>query len=386
MKKNRKLFSALSSLLISSFIVGCNSGGDGSSGSTFNPQPDNVNNTNYFSTYPISGGNEFSNTIFQVQRTNGVPTTLAIFSLSTYNSSSQNNTALGVYNLSANTSAGQSPNNYILQSTSTSPQNIGYLKIESNNNIILNASLSFNNGSGSQGEKATILIATEQQQNLVNNSYIGHCFNAPVLLGVSSNQGNDTCLYNIGENNSLQITDMAQNNTGPAINLCSSSSTWSQSIINPYFYNLNCVGNNGSTLTIQTTFTKFNNATLMTYLIPYNFSGNANTVYVGSGIPQSSLSTFTDLSNLQQMNLLAAGSISQQAAILSNTALISSACATFGQSTGTCPLSSYTAGTNIPLGVKNLQTPTSISTYPQIIGSSALGLFVDNNQYSYYFN
>ncbi len=385
MKKSTKRNLLLSLILLGGILSACNSGGGSeNNGSTFNPQPSNPNATNYFSTYPFSNNNEYSNVIFQVQRSNGNPVSLAIFSLSTYTSASENNSALAVYSLTPNTSAQES--NFLIQvPTQGAIQNIGFLEIESNNNIMINSSFTFKSGAGAQGEKSTILLATEVQQNIASNSYIGHCFNAPTLLGISSNSGNDTCLYNIGDNNSLQITDMAQNNTGAAINLCSVSS-WTQSIINPFFYNLSCTGRNGTTLTIQTTFSNFNGAILMNYLIPSHLSGNPNTVYVGSAIPQSFLNSFTTLSNLQQMNLLSAGSISQQSAVLSTNSLISSLCATLGQSTGVCSLFSYTSGTNIPVGVKNIQTPTSFSTYPQIIGSSALGLFVDNNQYSYYFN
>lgn len=385
MKTNKNLILTL--ILCGSLLVGCNSGGGGggdeNNGSNFNPQPSNPNATNYFSTYPQSN-NEYSNIIFQVQNNNGIPTNLAIFSLNTYNSSSENNSALAVYGLSANSSATES--NFVIQNTvGGSIQNIGYLQIESNNNIMLNSSFTFGSGSGAQGEKSTILIATKNQQTLNANNYIGHCFTAPSILGVSGNYGNDTCLYTIGNDNSLQITDMSQNNTGPAINLCSSASTWSQSIINPYFYNLNCIGGNGKSLTIQTTFSNFNGAILMNYLINSKLSANPNTVYVGSAIPQSNLSTFTSLSSLQQMNLMAAGSISEQSAILSDNSLISSLCATLGQPTGVCSLFSYTQSTNIPLGVKSIQTPNSFSSYPQIIGSDSLGIFVDNNQYSYYF-
>lgn len=372
----------LNTICLGSLILlsGCNSGGDASY-DNYNPQPINSNAVNYFSNYNVLGSNEYNNIIFQVQNSeSGIPNSLALFQLSTYNTASTNSSALAVYPL---LQSGNS-NNYLIYNKSGSQ--IGNLVQESNNNVIIQSSFNFSNGKGARGETSTILIATTQQQLIASNSYIGHCFNLPTLFGLSSNYGNDVCSFNIGNDYSFSITDLAVNNSNlVSANLCSSG-TWNQSIVNPFFYSLTCNGVNGKTVTMQATFTNYNNVLLMNLQIPSSISSDVGTLIVSSAIPSQNLNSFTSTNlNLKQLSLQGAGNVDYYPVVLSPNTLVSPVCATFGDITGICPLSAY-SNQNIPLGVMNLNTPTSTSSYPQLIGSSSFNLFVDNNLYSYYVN
>lgn len=379
--KNKILLTTICSLLLLTSLSGCLGGGSDNSISSFNPQPNQNNANNYFTTYaPYS--NNANNTVIQIQFSDSTKTTaigMSLFSLSTYTPDSPTSTAIINYNLS---SSGIESQNYIINSISSSQ--VGNLELKGNN-IIFNLNFS-QTSKGLFGELSTIMVANMNQQNAQSGSYIGHCFNLPsILTNTGTNYGNDVCQYSLNSNGDFQIFDYSINNTQNQTNLCSAGN-WSQSATNPFFYNLNCTGLNGKSISIMSSFESFENSFIMNPLIDYAISGNANTTYVSTMFQESSLNSFSPNGNtLIQLNLNTASGINQYSDLLTNNALTSQLCSQLSQ-VGICILLDYPTNYNIPFGVKQIQLPTSVTTNPLIIGSSNIGLFVDNNMYSYYLN
>lgn len=375
--------SILISLLSLGFVLSSCVGGGGYSQDNFNPQPAQSNATNFFTAY-APAGNPSQNTVIQVQYSDSSKTTatgLYLFNLLSYTPNTPTSQAIIGFSL---VGSGAGANNYIINSLGSNPVPSGYLQLKGNNIIM---SLDFDQTPGVLGETSSIMLGSTKQQLAQNGSYIGFCFNLPNLLSTgNTNYGNDICQYTLNGDGTLTILDLAFNATTSQQNLCSNGS-WSQSISNPYFYNLNCTGYNGANIAISTTFESYNNQFVMNQLIPSSISGNQGTAYVSTLFPSGSLDQFESrVQTLQQINLSAAGSVDQFQSIITNAQMTSENCALFGGSVGVCALIGYPTGQNIPNGVKQIQTPTYVSTMPAIMGSNQIGLFVDNNMYSYYFN
>lgn len=379
---NKKTLGIILASLLSLSLISCNSGGSSSSNdqANFNPQPSFGNATNFFSTYSPYN-NQSNNVVIQVQYTDNTKTNangLYLFNLSTYTPATPTQQAVASFTLAA----GSTKNNYTIFDSNNNPA--GNLQLNGSN-IILNLNFS-SNDPGVLGEYSTILIGTTNQQYAQSGNYLGFCFNLPTLLSnIGTNYGNDVCQYSLNSDGTFNLIDLANNQTGSSLNLCSSG-TWTQSVSNPYFYNLSCIGYNGKQITMLSSFENYNNSYIMNQLVDSSISGNQNTIYISTLFPNSSLSQFApNLKTLNQINLTSAGTSNQYTALLSNLQLTSAPCAVLGSQVGTCALNSFNSSTDIPPGIKMIQTPTYISTMPLIMGNESIGLFVDNNMYSYYF-
>lgn len=378
--KKKILNILIGSILAISLISCVGDGGGGNNQNNFNPQPTQANATNYFSTYSPYN-NQSNNVVIQVQYTDNTKTVangLYLFNLSTYTPDTPISQAVASFTLSSNSSI---KNNYYI---SNNGSQVGSLQLNGNN-IIFNLNFS-SNDPGILGEYSTILIGTTNQLNAQSGNYLGFCFNLPTILTNSgSNYGNDICQYSLNSDGTFNILDLAVNQTANQQNLCSSGS-WTQSVSNPYFYNLSCIGNNGKQIAMLSTFESYNGSYIMNQLVDSSISGNQNTVYVSTLFPTNNLTTFeSNIQTLTQVNLSSAGSSDQFSTIMSNLQMTSQVCALLGAQIGTCALNSFPGGLGIPEGTRMIQTPTYVSTMPVIIGSSNIGLFVDNNMYSYYF-
>ena len=376
----KTILSLILGSLLSMSLISCNGGGGGGNNQeNYNPQPTQSNATNFFSTYSPYN-NQSNNVVIQVQysdnsKTNAVG--LYLFNLSTYTPATPPEQAVANFTLSTSSIK----NNYVINNSGSA---VGNLKLNGNN-IILNLNFS-SNDPGVLGEYSTILIGTTSQLNAQAGNYLGFCFNLPTLLSNNgTNYGNDVCQYSLNQDGTFNITDLSVNQTNNQQTLCTSG-TWNQSVSNPYFYNLSCIGYNGKQISMLSTFENYNNKFIMNQLVDSSISGNQNTIYVSTLFPSGSLNTFeSGIQTLNQINLSSAGSSDQFTVLLSSAQMTSQMCALLGSQVGTCALNGFSTALGIPNGVKMIETPTYVSTTPVIIGSSDVGLFVDNNMYSYYF-
>lgn len=383
-KLKKKILNIVAISIASMASFACTGGAGGSNiEAIYNPQPLQSNATNYFSTYsPYS--NQFNNTIFQViysTSSKQVATGLALFNLANYSQASTTSSAIQSFTLTANNTI---PNNYDIYNNVGIE--VGQIQI-TGNNIILTLNYEPNKA-GVLGEFSTVLIATTNQLPVQAGNYYGFCFNLPTVLANSgTNYGSDICQYQLNSDGTFNILDLAVNGTNVQQNLCSNGE-WYSSPTNPYFYNLECNGLNGKQISMLSSFESYNGAYIMNQLVDNSISANINTVYVATLFSQNQLNIFESngaTQSMNQINLTTAGTSLQISVLINNNGIVSPNCALFGSNIGTCQLTPFQNGMGIPAGVKMMNTPSSVSVDPLIMGSSTVGLFTDNNMFSYYF-
>lgn len=385
MKKNKMLNNTINILLFSLFLsgglIGCNSGGDGSSnGTSINVQPDNSNWVNYFSNYAL-GGQKNNLAIFQIQNVNGVPSKLAIYNSLGYTSATI--TPIQTLDLVKNINSSNIYNVIVKDSTGI-PTAVGYIEqINNNNSLVVLLNLTSVLKKAFNNETATIQLAGKTMlSNIQNGTYYSHCLKLPLMNNQTkkNNDGNDLCSLNLQDGGQLTITDVNAKTLNQPVSMCGNSSNWYQNPINPYLFTINCITDNGL-LSFDISSQPYESSIILNFFVNAEYNGNPSTTYVTTAFKASDLGSVSQEENFDYINLYMNNSYIAGTSIISQNALINNYCIN-NSSTQFCLLTQLEQEVNgsnriIPSG-------GTITSYPLLIGSSSLNLFTDNLGYTYY--
>lgn len=367
-------------------LTSCNSGGgsnDGLNGSSINTQPSNSNYVNYFPSYPM--GDTYANTpIYQLRYVNKVPTQLAIFNSFGYIPASNN--PISLLNLTPLADA----NNYSITGTSStgSTYSAGFVSlINSGNTIVVELNMQTSLSTLMNGEQATIQIAGKTvTSQLAMGNYYGHCFNLPAKNNLTT-QGNDICkiTFSNTSGNSVQITDLAVNGViGNQAAMCLNGSNFSTNILNPYETQVNCLTAKGN-VNINVSTTPFKDSSILTYYVSGSYSGVPGTSSVSTAFPESTVQAAVAGNSLHVMNLTTVNNYTLNTALLSTNLMVNPYCSANSQLGQYCTLLQY-PNTTAPVNLFTFGIgASSVGGNISFLGSASLGLYTDNNGYSYYF-